>query len=111
MILLDDQLARQTARAKGPEVWGTLRLLIEAKTHGIVDRIAALVDQLAASGMWLSEDVRKRILALAGEQESDDARADTCPSGTVISPRGRGAGEAPLPFTEHLAYSSAARAG
>jgi predicted nucleic acid-binding protein len=69
VILLDDQLARQVAKDAGLDVWGTLRLLLEAKLQGIVDQIAPLVDQLAASGMWLSDDIRARILRLAGEDE------------------------------------------
>lgn len=67
IILLDDALARRTARAAGLQVWGTLRILLEAKSRGLTDKIAPHVERLADSGMWLSNDVRQRILALAGE--------------------------------------------
>lgn len=67
VVILDDLLARRTAQAAGLTVWGTLKVLLEAKEQGITDSIAPAVDNLAASGMWISEEIRKRILELAGE--------------------------------------------
>jgi predicted nucleic acid-binding protein len=42
-------------------------VVLEAKSQGIVGDVSTIVDALAASGMWISEKVRQRILALAGE--------------------------------------------
>ncbi len=67
VVLLDDGLARRTASAAGLVVWGTLRLLLEAKALGLTDSIAIYVDRLADSGMWISTRIRERILNLAGE--------------------------------------------
>lgn len=67
IVLLDDARARRIATAAGLKVWGTLRVLLEAKTAGLVGQIGPVVDRLRETGMWVSEDVRKRILALAGE--------------------------------------------
>ncbi len=67
IILLDDLLARRTAHAAGLTVWGTLRVLLEAKAQGLIERIGPYVDRLTDAGMWLSEEIRQRILALAGE--------------------------------------------
>lgn len=67
IILLDDALARRTAQAAGLQVWGTLRVLIEAKSRGLTEHIAPWIDRLIDAGFWLSEDVRNRALALAGE--------------------------------------------
>lgn len=69
VVLLDDALARRIAPAAGLEVWGTLRVMLEAKLQSLTDRIEPLVDQLKAAGMWISADVRRRVLALAGEGE------------------------------------------
>ena len=66
-MLLDDGLARRTAQASDLTVWGTLRVLLEAKSQGLTESITPLVDQLRDSGMWISEDIRNRILNLAGE--------------------------------------------
>jgi predicted nucleic acid-binding protein len=67
IILLDDALARRTAQAAGLQVWGTLKVLLEAKSGGLTDRIEPLIDRLAGAGLWVSADIRQRILALAGE--------------------------------------------
>ena len=68
IVLLDDALARRIAQAAGLEVWGTLRVLLEAKSQGLTESIEPLVDRLKKSGMWISDDIRQRVLALAGEE-------------------------------------------
>ena len=67
-VLLDDDLARRVAKAAGLTVWGTLKVLLEAKTQGLTERIEPLVGQLVDAGMWLSSDIQERILVLAGEK-------------------------------------------
>lgn len=70
VVLLDDMLARRTAQAAGLTVWGTLKILLEAKAQGLTDKIAPLVNRLSETGIWLSDEIRQRILALAGEEPS-----------------------------------------
>lgn len=67
IVLLDDMLARRTAQVAGLQVWGTLKVLLEAKSHGLVDKIEPYITELSESGMWVSAEVRQRILKLAGE--------------------------------------------
>ncbi len=67
VVTLDDALARRIARVAGLEVWGTLRVLLEAKKQGMISQMSSVVDELKRSGMWISDDVRQRILKLAGE--------------------------------------------
>jgi hypothetical protein len=67
VILLDDGLARRTAQVAGLQVWGTLKVLLEAKSQGLVERIAPYVANLGEAGMWVSAEVKQRILVLAGE--------------------------------------------
>ena len=67
VAILDDAIARRIAQAAGLNVWGTLKVLLEAKEQGITKSISPHVEQLKSSGMWISEDIRLRILALAGE--------------------------------------------
>jgi len=66
-VVLDDLLARRTAQAAGLTVWGTLRVVLEAKSNGLVAEIEPLLDRLSAGGLWMSDDIRRRVLALAGE--------------------------------------------
>jgi predicted nucleic acid-binding protein len=70
ILLLDDILARRTAQAAGLMVWGTLKVLLEAKGQKLTDRIEPLLNRLSDMGMWLSEDIRHRILKLASEEPS-----------------------------------------
>jgi predicted nucleic acid-binding protein len=49
------------------QVWGTLKVLLEAKAIGITEKILPQVDKLAEAGMWISDEVRQRVLALADE--------------------------------------------
>lgn len=67
VVLLDDALARRIAQAAGLQVWGTLKILLMAKAQGLTEDIEPFVNRLSDSGMWISEDVRRRVLALAGE--------------------------------------------
>jgi predicted nucleic acid-binding protein len=67
VVLLDDLLARRTARAAGLTVWGTLKVLLEAKRNGHLSCIGPTLQRMADSGMWLSEDTKRRALTLADE--------------------------------------------
>jgi predicted nucleic acid-binding protein len=53
IVLLDDMLARRTAQVAGLQVWGTLKVLLEAKSQGWVDKIEPYVTSLSESGMWV----------------------------------------------------------
>ncbi len=68
VVLLDDALARQIARAAGLEVWGTLRVLLEAKAGGWTPSIAPLLRRLDEAEMWVSDEILARVLLLAGEE-------------------------------------------
>ena len=73
-VLLDDRQARRIAQTAGLDVWGTLRVLVEAKSQGLVERIVTRVNRLESTGMWMSDAIRRRVLALAGEEEADGER-------------------------------------
>jgi predicted nucleic acid-binding protein len=68
VILLDDGRARRIAQAAGLTIWGTLKILPEAKSQGLTDLIGPHLDRLRDAGMWMSEAIRQRVLALAGER-------------------------------------------
>jgi predicted nucleic acid-binding protein len=70
VVLLDDALARRTALAAGLTVRGTLGILLDAKSRRLTERIEPWVDKLEDAGMWMSGEVRQRILVLAGEAEA-----------------------------------------
>jgi predicted nucleic acid-binding protein len=45
VVLLDDSRARRIAQAAGLTVWGTLKVLLEAKSQGLTERVAPHIDQ------------------------------------------------------------------
>lgn len=68
-VLLDDALARRIAKAAGLTVWGTLRIVLEAKSLKLIDAVDPVLARLQDSGMWISDDIRLRVLKLAGEAQ------------------------------------------
>ena len=69
VVLLDDALARRIAQAAGLTVWGTLKVLLEAKSQGLTESIYHIVNSLENVGMWISDDIKERVLMLAGEKK------------------------------------------
>ncbi|MEI7989729.1 MAG: DUF3368 domain-containing protein [Chloroflexota bacterium] len=69
IVLLDDMLARRTAQAAGLKVWGTLKIILEAKSQGLIDKVKPFVLRLNDAGMWLSAEVQLRMLTLSGESK------------------------------------------
>ena len=67
ILLLDDALARRIAQAADLKVWGTLKVLLEAKSKGLTRSIAPILNSLLDAGMWMSDDIRQRVLSLADE--------------------------------------------
>ena len=65
--ILDDGQARQAASRAGIAVIGTLGVMLRAKEAGLVGQLEPFVDALSAAGMWMSPQIRGRILALADE--------------------------------------------
>jgi predicted nucleic acid-binding protein len=69
-LLVDDGQARVIARARGLQVVGTLGVLLLAKQKGYVQRIAPIVRQMTALGMFVSVPLRAKVLAAAGEDDT-----------------------------------------
>jgi predicted nucleic acid-binding protein len=67
VVLLDDGLARRIGQAAGLTIWGTLKILLEAKSAGLIPAVAPRLESLEKAGMWMSKDIRQRVLSLAGE--------------------------------------------
>ena len=68
IVLLDERFARRLAQAAGLQVWGTLKIMLEAKSRGLTTSIKPLIARLEESGMWISDELRARVLSLAGEK-------------------------------------------
>ncbi len=67
LVVIDDALARKTARYYEMTITGTLGILIKAKEKGLVDSVDKLMTRLISNGLYVSEDVRLAVLKEAGE--------------------------------------------
>lgn len=65
--IIDDLAARRCANALGIRVRGTLGLVLLAKKQGRIQSAQTVVGRLRQSGMYLSNGVVARALALVGE--------------------------------------------
>jgi hypothetical protein len=68
-LLVDEREARREALRQGITVMGSLRVLREAKTLGIIPRITPILDELIAAGMYISESLYDAFLRQLDEAE------------------------------------------
>jgi predicted nucleic acid-binding protein len=67
VAVVDDRAARNCAAALGVRTIGTLRVLLDAKSAGLVPAIRPLVEGLRAGGLFLSDELIEKVLNLADE--------------------------------------------
>lgn len=66
--ILDDLLARQTARRLNIPHLGTLGVLLQAKQAGLLPNVAPVMDRMEVLGFRLSARTRAEVLRMAGEE-------------------------------------------
>jgi uncharacterized protein len=69
-LLIDEQRGRNMATTRGVTVLGSLRILIEAKRRGLIDRAQPLLDAMLAAGYWIDEELLPPFFQEIGEQRS-----------------------------------------
>lgn len=67
IVIVDDLAARRCAAAHGIPVRGTLGLVLTARKRGIIPHARPVLEKLRQSGMYLSDRILDRALALVGE--------------------------------------------
>ncbi len=68
LVLLDERQGRQRAARLGLHVTGVLGVLVEAKHQHLLAAVRPVLDALRHdAGFWISNDLYRRILDLAGE--------------------------------------------
>lgn len=70
LVILDDNLARQTAKAAHIRCTGTLGVLLAAKKQGILPAIGIVLAALQDCGFRCTDAVKTHVLHLAGEASS-----------------------------------------
>ncbi len=67
-ILIDELAGRKAAAQNGIRTLGTLGILLDTKSRGLVQEVRPLVERLEDElGFFISDALRQRILDLAGE--------------------------------------------
>lgn len=66
-VILDDLNARHQAEICGLRVVGTVGLLASAKQKNMIASVAPFLNALENAGMWLSEDLKRRVLESTDE--------------------------------------------
>ena len=68
LVLLDERRGRQRAARLGLRVTGVLGVLVEAKHQHLLAAVRPVLDALRdEAGFWISDDLYRRVLDLAGE--------------------------------------------
>jgi predicted nucleic acid-binding protein len=66
-VIIDDLAARRCAVVHHLDVRGCVGLVLVAKQRGVVPQARPVIQALRQAGMYLSDDVVNRALALVGE--------------------------------------------
>ena len=66
-VILDDLNARHQAEICGLRVVGTVGLLASAKQKNMITSVTPFLNALENAGMWLSEDLKRRVLESTDE--------------------------------------------
>ncbi|RMG56353.1 MAG: DUF3368 domain-containing protein [Bacteroidetes bacterium] len=70
-IILDERKGRIVAKRLNLKVTGTVGLIVKAKEAGLITSGKVVLDLLAEHGFWLSEKLKRQILARMGESENE----------------------------------------
>lgn len=66
-LLIDDKRGRKVAKINQIKTVGSLGVLLQAKRAGLIPCVAPLIEQIASSSVFMSENLMRIALELAGE--------------------------------------------
>ena len=66
-LLIDERKGRAVARSRGVAVIGVGGVLLLAKREDVIEQIGPVLEELASHGYRLSDELRRKLLGLAGE--------------------------------------------
>lgn len=70
-VLIDEKKGRKVARLYGLQVFGTARVLVEAKQAGLIDSVGQAMQAMRSNGYWIDENIVRWTAAMAGEEAID----------------------------------------
>jgi len=69
-LLIDDKRGRKVAKINQIKTVGSLGVLLLAKRAGLIPRVAPLIEQIAASPVFMGKGLIQTVLELAGENNT-----------------------------------------
>jgi len=66
-VILDDLAARVEAARRNIPLLGTAGILLRAKEHGRIPAVQPALDSLRQAGLYMTDDVYRIVLRIAGE--------------------------------------------
>lgn len=66
-LLIDDRLARKEAEKRGIMCFGSLRVLMEAKDKGLIEKLRPIGDELRRTGLRIKNSLYQKFLQEIGE--------------------------------------------
>jgi predicted nucleic acid-binding protein len=66
VVVLDDQVGRRLARARRLQVTGTVGVLLEARSRGLLPALRPELDRLRDAGLWLADAFYQRLCQAEG---------------------------------------------
>lgn len=67
-VLIDERKARRIARSiYGLSVFGSARVLVEAKRRGLLESVARALNEMREAGYWIADSIVEEALRRAGE--------------------------------------------
>jgi predicted nucleic acid-binding protein len=70
-VLIDERKGRKVARLYGLQVFGTARLLVEAKRAGLIDSVGQALDAMRSNGYWIDDKIVCWAKTIADEDDVD----------------------------------------
>ena len=66
-MILDDNVAKKTAKFLGLTVTGTLGVILKSKKQELIESVSVLLDKLLDNGFYVSPEIKKLVMREAGE--------------------------------------------
>ena len=67
LVILDDKLARKTARYMELTITGTLGVIVKAKEKGYIHSVRPVMDKLIHNGLYVSPEIQEMVLRSVNE--------------------------------------------
>ena len=66
-LLIDERRGRKSAQERGVQIFGSLRVLADAKHQGLIPAIKPVLESMCAAGYWIDQALVSLFLQTVGE--------------------------------------------